>query len=157
MHLVEFGIVGAGHRALDAYFDASVRLMHVAAHLQRQLVVPLGPGPVAHDLDEHVVGHLLALERVRESELISVDDALVELERFRRYPLLGLDGYDVVATHNLFAVTQTIVKAYVYGRIDRIKKGDEEDARAAPMLLYATFGVQLAFIFVDNLFYWEAN
>ena len=153
VRVAHVGEVVARHGALDAQLHGTPLLghVHVAADLQRQLVVAARSSAKAHDLHQRVVGHVDALERMGELELGLVDDTLVELERLGRDPLLGLDGYDVVAADNLLAVAQTVVEADLDNRLGRVQKDDRVDARAAAVHQDAAVLVQRALVLVDRL------
>jgi len=129
--LAQLTEVVASHRRLDPYLAHPPHQTHVTPHLQRQLVVAPGPSPVAHDLDQEVVGHVLTLEEVTPAELLLLDHVLVELEDLRADPLLRLDGDDVVAADYFLAVAQAVVHADLDGGRGGVEEADEEDAGAA--------------------------
>lgn len=125
--------------------------MHTTRDMKRQLVVAFGPRAESNELDPEVVGHLHTPERVRALELVAFEHVLVEHERLGRYPLLGLDGYDVVTADDLLAVAQTIVQADVDGRVRIVEERDERDSRATLVRQDATLLVQRALVLVEDL------
>jgi len=123
----------------------------VTSHLQRQLVVAPGASPVAHDLDQKVIGHILTLEEVTPAELLLLNHVLVELEGLRADPLLGLDGNDVVAADYFLAVSEAVVHADLDGGRGGVEEADEEDAGATAVRKDAAVEVQAAVVLVDYL------
>ena len=104
-YLTKLSEISATNTSLDANLDAPPDHLHETSDMKRQLVVSLGSCSKANELDPEIVGHLNTAERVRSLELFLVEHVLVEHERLGRDPLLGLDRYDVVSAHDLFAVS----------------------------------------------------